>query len=742
LTETQSGPVHDIAEIPTQAPTPESAGSRPCEPLETLGGYRVLRRLGGGGMGTVYEAEELATGRRVALKVIAPDYAAAPEAVDRFRQEGRLASLIGHPRCVFVLAVDEDAGRPYIVMELVPGATLHDLIKERGPLPPEEAIAKILDVIDGLQEAHRLEVIHRDVKPSNCFLEADGRVKVGDFGLAKSLVQEGHLTRTGTFLGTLFFASPEQVRGDSLDPRTDVYSVAATLYYLLTGRAPFQSQDAAATLARIVADPAPSLRTLRPELSPALDKVVLRGLERDRERRWPDLESFRQALLALVPAPLTGGDLLRRAVALLVDGLVLGLVAVVLALALGKLLFREMPAPQAESLQAGLAQILFAGLGFLYFALLEGFSGCSLGKGLVKLRVCASKDGEPLTGKQALGRSALFTIFVLLGFVIAGGLRVAADAVDLAWIAPVSGLAPLWAVVGLGVLAATMRKGNGYRGLHEILSSSRVVGMPWPQRHQATPQTSPWLLYFLAARRLSQEIPPRHTFPERIGGFMIRGALKWTATDKILLGEDASLGRRVFLWLRPLSAPPLDRTRRDVGRRTRLRWLGSGKLGELQWDAILAPGGCPLANLVQTEGRLPWREVRPILTELAGELAAACADGTVPRSLSPGQVWVQADGRVQLVDTSLADEVADPDSPTIPNQARALRLLHQVAVLALEGQPRAPEQATAPLRVRLPAPVRGLLDRLAAGPNGYQTVQQFQEDLTALGPGESRREAT
>src|SRR5207244_7901727 len=132
-------------------------------------------------------------------------------------------SMVAHPRCVFVLHVDEAAGRPYIVMELMSGDTLQDLVKREGPLLPAQAVAKILDVIDGLQAAHRLEVIHRDVKPSNCFLEVDGRVKVGDFGLAKSLVRDAHLTKTGAFVGTPHFASPEQVRGRITDHQTDVY---------------------------------------------------------------------------------------------------------------------------------------------------------------------------------------------------------------------------------------------------------------------------------------------------------------------------------------------------------------------------------------------------------------------------------------------------------------------------------------------------------------------------------------
>ena len=241
---------------------PEAAGIDSTPPPEILGGYRLLRPLGSGGMGSVYEAEEITTGRHVALKMIAAEYAASTESVERFRREGRLASAVVDPRCVFVLAADEEAGRPYIVMELMPGTTLKDLVDRQGPLPPAAAVAKILDVIDGLRAAHRLGVVHRDVKPSNCFLDADGRIKIGDFGLSKSLARGVHLTQTGAFLGTPQFASPEQVRGETVDQQSDLYSTAATLYYLLTGQAPFESNNAAVTLARIVSDPLPPMRTL------------------------------------------------------------------------------------------------------------------------------------------------------------------------------------------------------------------------------------------------------------------------------------------------------------------------------------------------------------------------------------------------------------------------------------------------------------------------------------------------
>jgi serine/threonine protein kinase len=286
---------------------PSDSGARgPSSLLEFVGGYRLLRPLGQGGMGTVYEAEHADSGRHVALKLISPQFVASKDAVERFRQEGRLASTLVHPRCVFILAADEDQGRPYIVMELMPGNTLDSLVKKHGPLPPEEALRKILDVIDGLKESHQFGLVHRDVKPSNCFLEADGRVKIGDFGLAKSLLRPVHLTHPGTFLGTPLFAAPEQIKKEQVDTQSDLYSVAATLYFLLTGQAPFQTSDPMATMARIVSEDPPSMRKLRPELPKDLDKVVLRGLERDRKRRWRSLDEFRQALLLFLPAERCG----------------------------------------------------------------------------------------------------------------------------------------------------------------------------------------------------------------------------------------------------------------------------------------------------------------------------------------------------------------------------------------------------------------------------------------------------
>jgi uncharacterized RDD family membrane protein YckC len=686
--------------------------------LRTLGGYKLMRELGSGGMGAVYEAEETASGRRVAVKLITPEFAGAGDAVDRFRQEGRIASMVAHPRCVFVHSVDEEAGQPYIVMELMPGCTLKDLVDREGPLAPEDAIAKILDVVEGLQAAHRLEVIHRDVKPSNCFLEPDGRVKVGDFGLAKSLVKDAHLTKTGAFVGTPHFASPEQIKSEPIDQQTDVYSVAATLYYLLTGKPPFWGSDSAATLARIVSDPAPPLRSLRPELSPALEQVVLRGLDRDRKRRWPDLQSFRQALVSLVPARLSLGGLGLRFGAFVIDFALLWLVSLAVHALVGSFLNNS---AQARLLARSADISIF----MLYFSILEHVWGCSLGKGILGLRVCTTRWIDPPGWGAVLVRTAVFCCLIPLGALVSALMLFFVPA-DL----PVGHIDFLlkwgWAGLGLSILGLSMRRSDIYQGLHEIVSGTRVVQLAGQPQRENLLHGGGWLLSFLQSRRLNQGMPQSAALPERLAGFAIKGALKWSPNDKVLLGEDASLGRRVFIWLRPTSEPALDPARRDIGRRTRLRWLACGKQGDQQWDAILAPLGCPLPELIQSEGTLSWHDARPLLEDLAGELSAACDEGTLPTSLSGVQVWVQADGRAQLADTALRATGEDGQKPGTSPPQRALFLLAQVAALALDGKPYSPGTV---IHASLPPDARKTMDRLLGKGQPFETVAQFQAEL-------------
>jgi uncharacterized RDD family membrane protein YckC len=725
----------------TLPPAGPAAGVADAWP-SAVGGFRLLRPLGTGGMGTVFEAEEEATGRRVAVKLIAPEFT-SPDSLSRFRREGLLASRIVHPRCVFVLKAEEEAGRPYIVMELMPGRTLEDHVRERGPLPPAEAVAKILDVVEGLQEVHRHHVIHRDIKPSNCFLDADGRVKIGDFGLSRSLADEGRLTRLGTFMGSPLFASPEQVRGDELDQGTDVYSAAATLYHLLTGRAPHQAGDLAATMARIVADDAPSLRSLRPDIPPALDQAVRRGLERDRQRRWRDLEEFRQALLPFLPGQLSIGGMGIRLGAFLVDYVLLATFSFILWLAATWLTGHggAMLVDSNFAFEHPLYLLISPLLWILYFTALEGRWGGSAGKWLLRLRVCTAAGYEVPGLGRALVRTLVFYTASNLGFwvpviLVYGRFVEVPKPEDYAegssgWLWVILSMYPLWAL-GVALLLCTMRARTGYRGLHEYASGTRVVRLPWARRRQAAAVPAP-----AAALGKTDELPAR------VGAFAVRGAYHRTAGEQILAGEDESLGRSVLLWLRPAADPPLPAARKELSRDTRLRWLGGGKDGDVQWEAFLAPAGCPLAAQVSRGGRLCWPDARPLLEQLGGELAAAHAEGSLPGILTTDQVWVQADGRALLLDTPLTGTVPEGEAPLAEDdpQEQALALLAETAILALEGDRRSAGDAHPPVRAPVPEHASRLLDRLLGGKEPYGRLEELQNDLVATRelPGEVTR---
>src|SRR5436190_3640250 len=198
-------------------------------------GFTFVRELGRGGMGVVYEAREDATGRQVAVKVIAQRLMENADAVGRFEREARLAASISHPNCVFVFGAHAVGGATAISMELMTGETLDNRVRGAEPIPVETAVQWGMEMLDGLAAAHAVGIVHRDVKPSNCFLTRDGHVKVGDFGLSRSVDGDLGLTQSGAFLGSPLYASPEQVRGRPLDARTDVYSAGATLYALLAG---------------------------------------------------------------------------------------------------------------------------------------------------------------------------------------------------------------------------------------------------------------------------------------------------------------------------------------------------------------------------------------------------------------------------------------------------------------------------------------------------------------------------
>ncbi|HEV3145009.1 MAG TPA: protein kinase [Gemmataceae bacterium] len=726
-------------EAPTASAGAIADGAAARKVPEQIGGYRIGRRLGGGGMGSVYEAEHIASGHKVALKLIKPEYAMSEPAVERFRQEGRLASSITHSRCVFVLAADEEAGQPYIAMELMPGSTLADLVLEKGPLRLADAIARILDVIEGLQEAHRLGVIHRDMKPSNCFLDSEGRVKVGDFGLAKMVAEDDKLTRTGTFIGTPLFSSPEQIKRQPLTPQSDVYSVAATLYFLLTGQAPFSGGDAMAIAARIVSEDAAPVRSLRPEVPRALERVVMRGLARNRDDRWPDLDSFRQALLPFLPGQLSLGSMGPRFGAWVIDWIILQIVQFPLLYFLvkrGPTEYRD-PAQLMDQIEEPTLETLLIAstVVVLYFGILEGIWGWSLGKRWLKLRVCRSTEIESpglarglLRGGSCFALTHLGTfIFLILLFAFRGGI----DASDgFSGKEVLMGLSlgfaqPLGSLLGFGLLLLPMRTRNGYRGLHEFLSETRVVQLPpRTRRHDCDPGTF----------QLETSHPP--DLPARVGPLDVCSAINWLEPEKTVLAEDRSLERKLWVWLRPASAPPLESNRRDLSRTTRLRWVASGTDGPYRWDGFLAPVGVPLPLVIEKYEEFSWSEARPILEQLAEELRLSCEEKTLPEFLSVSQIWLDAHGNMQLIGTPMAQldkgATATTANDGLTDPQRAVLLLAQSTALLLEGRTRTPDKMYEPISAPVPWYVGAALDPLFNKQKPYSKPEDFQRELESI----------
>src|SRR5688572_21283272 len=252
---------------------------------QSWGPYRIGRLLGRGGMGEVHEAEHTESGRRLALKLLRSRLEKADDRA-RFLREGQLAASISHPHTVYIFGSEEIAGVPVISMELLPGGTLKDRVAAEGPLPPSVAVSAVLDIIGGLDAAQAAGILHRDIKPSNCFVDSDGSVKVGDFGLSIStLARDVHQQLATGFEGTPQFAAPEQLRGEPLDVRADIYAVGATLYYLLTGQPPFEARDLHELVERVTTGPPASPRVLRREIPSGLAAVILRCLSKTPAQR-------------------------------------------------------------------------------------------------------------------------------------------------------------------------------------------------------------------------------------------------------------------------------------------------------------------------------------------------------------------------------------------------------------------------------------------------------------------------
>jgi serine/threonine protein kinase len=643
------------------------------------GAYRVIRLLGRGGMGEVYEAEQLETGRRLALKVL-HDTLRGDEDRARFLREGQLAASISHPHTVYIFGSEEVGGAPAITMELLSGGTLKDRVSTEGPMPPSAAVSAVLDIIGGLDAAQAAGILHRDIKPSNCFVDADGAVKVGDFGLSISTLTRDvrHELATAGFEGTPQFAAPEQLRGEPLDVRADIYAVGATLYYLLTGRPPLDAQDLRELVSKVASEEPASPRVHRRDMPRGLAAVVLRCLAKapaGRPQSYAELADLLRPYVSAdeVPAPLG-----TRLIAWVADSVIVSIMTWLLVSSAWTVGVSLGSATTLLRLSAWswLASVI-------YYLVLEGGSGASLGKRLMGLRVASPIDGRwwlrvglrTAVFHAPTAIPALFFVGAMRGSAVPNVVYTA-NAAPKGWywnVPPEAWLSLLLTIL----LFSTARRGNGWTGVHERLSGTHVV-----ERNVLRPVAS------TAPKASPADLVPALSSLRRVGPYAVHTMVGETGGGRLFVGVDPILRRHVWIHEVPPGTSPVDATRRDASRPGRLYWLAGRRTATENWDAFEAPRGEPFLTAPPTSD---WRQVHRALSSLATELDASAHEDRHTQ-LSLAHVWRRANGQLVLLDFSWPASVA-PDANQTLNPVELLAAVSTRA-FARTAAPAAPLSAT------------------------------------------------
>ncbi len=650
-----------------------------------MGRFRLVRRLGRGGFGEVWEAHDERDERRVAVKFLDCPSRPSPESLERFRREAILAASISHPRCAGVLSAEELEGHPVIVMELVEGGTLQDRLRCEGRLPFREAVDAVLDVVEGLEAAHARGVIHRDVKPSNCFVTGDGRVKIGDFGLSKTPEFRDELTRPGSFVGTPLFSAPEQVRGEETDFRADLYSVGATLFALLAGEPPFQGKTSQQVFARVLTEPPPSLETRGATVPPGLESAVRRMLEKEPARRFASYRDLHQALWPFSSRGVAPADRGLHLVASVTDLWLIMLSALVVGVAADRV---DLWHPGLLGDPLRLLQGWLVGLGVL-FPFLDWRFGGTPGARLLGLRVGAASFAALTPAASARRGALLWVTFVPF--------LVAEPGYPLAW-------APL--------LLLVLPFGPDGISLLEWLSRTRL------QVLLAGPTTEVPAEAAKATAAFARQ---------RLGPFEVSGTYWARDGESLLRGRDTVLRRDVWIHATDVRSPGRSPAQRAVSRPGQLRWLQSGVAGDLRWDAFEPPSGASVRRWVADKGPRPWSEAGTFACGVLAEVAARLEAGEPPDT--PVWAWANEGGAARLLDFPPPGEPDDAGTPIGEWRSLVARLLVQL----MERWDR--DGAQGPPQAPLSRAVRAALAR-PTGSGAPASPEEFQSTLQLLGaPG-------
>jgi len=714
----------DLTALPSELRRPRGLDEPRLDAGQIFGPYTIVRLLGRGGMGEVYEAEHREHGRRVAIKVLNQRLAGADDRA-RFLREGQIAAGLNHPNTVYVYGSEEIAGTPVIAMELVAGGTLKDRVDREGPLAPDQAVDVILQVVAGLAVAQTCGILHRDVKPSNCFVDPDGTVKVGDFGLsipiaAPEVTQPNEMA---TFLGTPQYAAPEQLRGQPLDLRADIYAVGATLYYLLTGRPPFDDRDLMTLVTRIATETPALPQRVDVRIPAGVSAILLRCLAKrpeDRPPSYADLDASLQPFGSSTPAPARLG---LRVVAGVIDAIILFLAAAPLTLA-PVLEFDSAMTVKAHVAQQGAwalqspvwLTVIVGLLTVAYYGLLERNVGGSLGKRICGL-VVTRASGQPAGAARVVLRAAIFMVPAAVALVPKVLAAVTGDASVLAS----GGLAaralmPVTLVLNVA-LFSSMRWKNAFVAWHDLLTDTRVVSRPGGEVRVRLGACELW-----PAREVGLATG-------QIGPFRVVREIGRTEEGALLLGYDPVLRRDVWLHQLPVGSPEVGAARTSIGRPGRLRWM-NGRRSEVEaWDGFEAPDGRPLLNAVAMPQ--PWSSVKRWLATLARELAAAAQDGTTP-ALALDRIWITRDNQARLLDFA-APGLPPRGAPAGAYAPVPQRFLAEVAAVALSGRTGSGgDDDAAPV----PRQAQAMLDMLAR--SGFPSLRDAADGAAIVAAGDDR----